>query len=95
MSQNDGLNEEKLAEVDTNDVSAEFIDKIMTKCAVYQQNRLENKAKIASLQAGIMRDFGETTMQEYSAMKLEHQETILESPVAAEIDNNDGQQEGK
>ena len=42
-----------------------------------------------------MRDFGETTMQEYSAMKLEHQETILESPVAAEIDNNDGQQEGK
>ncbi len=95
MSQHDGLNEEKLAEVETNDASAEFIDKIMTKCAVYQQNRLENKAKIASLQAGIMRDFGETTMQEYSAMKLEHQETILESPVVAEIDNNDGQQEGK
>ncbi len=93
MSHNDGLIEEKQAdksEADSESASSDFVDKIMNKCAIYQQNRLQNKAKIASLQAEIMRDFGESTMQEYTAMKQEHQDTVSGQDAGSE-----GQQEGK
>ena len=91
MSQNDGLIEEKQADKSEADsASVDFVNKIMNKCAIYQQNRLQNKAKIASLQAGIMQDFGESTMQEYTAMKQEHQDTV-----SGQDTGSDGQQEGK
>ena len=92
MSQNDGLVEEKLAdsEPDSECASEDFVAKIMNKCSIYQQNRSENKAKIASLQAEIMCDFGEPTMQEYIAMKQEHQGTV-----SGQDARNDGQKEGK
>jgi len=99
MSQNDGLIEEKLAEINVSDncASADFVGKIMNKCAIYQQNRLENKAKIASLRAGITNDFGESTMREYAVMKQEHQETLTSQNVIGTVNDEqfEGQQEGK